>query len=1042
VSEARGILRAVPTLCLVATPLAGSRAARRLCDAQDGILFGPAVSTIERLASALVAAAGDRRPILPPLAERLLAAEAGETAGGALAGLSPRSGVARALARTLAELRRGEVSAEDVRGAAAELGGAPAARLATMARALEAYEGRLAVLGALDRAGAVRVAAEAARRGVVAPESAGLDLLVVDGIASLAPAEWDLVSALAERARRTRVHLPFWPERPDVSAPAEALLRRLEALHELSARRDVEVVLPHVDDGRAPRIAAALHAMGGGRAVVRAGDGGLVLAAAGAGEAGEPAAAAAVVARLLEEGLAPEEIAIVSPAPRRHAGGLARALADLGIPFAAGRGEPLDEVPVVRLVEGALAAAGALDRSAAERLLGSTWLAPRRLPGLRALLDRSGALDGRVAPADALRARAAALGGAAARERTELLRAADAVDALDARLRPLASPAPARVHAARLAGLVEGTGLRRRAARGPADVARRDLAALARLDDAAEAVARAVALAGRADAALSAAAFRALLALAVEEGALPPPPEPAAGAVELWGLDEAPGIVARGVVVVGAARGALPAAAPPEPLLRDPERLAVNRRLRRAALPVAAARRADALHRVFAAAAAARDALAFVWPAAGPGGGGGPLAPLVVEALVGAGVAQPSGVAPEPGLGSARTPRAALRAAARAGAGALPALAATTLGDRAGDVLARGAVDAGRREAVLEGRAAPAAGAISGAAAAALRAALPEEWAPTRLEAYARCPFRALLQLALRLPDADAADLEIGPRDEGTVVHAALERFVRGRMARGVWPPTGGREDLEQARAAADAVFAEFERRGRTGDPAVWAARREAVRARLERMVLADARDHDGLVPVAVEHRFGRGGAAPSVALTANGETVRLEGRIDRIDAAPGRLLVLDYKNARSGAAYGDALEPEAFGETSFQIPAYLLAAAQAFPGRTRLEAAFALVRRGERTDTVVMDAGEPSLVTGVGEDAARRADGDGDGVGVRAAALPTTPGRTFAAAVIDTVRRIRSGDFPIRSRDCTGCAFGAVCRFEGTAERRAEAAP
>ncbi|HEX9050940.1 MAG TPA: hypothetical protein VF841_10445, partial [Anaeromyxobacter sp.] len=83
----------MPVLCLVPTPLAAARASRRLCDAQDGILFGPAVSTLDRLAPGLLAAAADRRAILPALGERLLAAEAGRAAGGPFAGASPDSGL-------------------------------------------------------------------------------------------------------------------------------------------------------------------------------------------------------------------------------------------------------------------------------------------------------------------------------------------------------------------------------------------------------------------------------------------------------------------------------------------------------------------------------------------------------------------------------------------------------------------------------------------------------------------------------------------------------------------------------------------------------------------------------------------------------------------------------------------------------------------------------------------------------------------------------------------------------------------------------------
>ncbi|HSN89780.1 MAG TPA: hypothetical protein VLS93_01010, partial [Anaeromyxobacteraceae bacterium] len=68
-------------LALVPTPLSALRAARRLCDAQGGVLLGPSVTTFERLAPGLLAEAGDRRAVLEPLAERLLAVRAAGAAG-------------------------------------------------------------------------------------------------------------------------------------------------------------------------------------------------------------------------------------------------------------------------------------------------------------------------------------------------------------------------------------------------------------------------------------------------------------------------------------------------------------------------------------------------------------------------------------------------------------------------------------------------------------------------------------------------------------------------------------------------------------------------------------------------------------------------------------------------------------------------------------------------------------------------------------------------------------------------------------------------
>ncbi len=908
------------------------------------------------------------------------------------------------------------------RAAAARLEGGPATRLLALASVLDAHERALDDLGVLDRAGAMRAAAAAAGRGALPGDLGELELLVVDGLAAASAAEWDLLAALAARARRTRFHVPFFPERADACAAAEPLLRRVEALHEVAARREVEVVLPSIEgEGRAPRVAALLAVLGGGRAPGREPGDGLVVAEPGAGEVGEATAVARVIARLLESGVPAGEIVLVSPSARRAAPALAAACAESGIPLATGRGPALADAAPIRLVLDALAAAPGLDRTHGERLAASTYLALPPLPGgLGGLLDRAGALDGRAPPAEALRRRAAALSApSAAPERGALERAAAGLDALAALVRPLVGAGTARVHAARVAAFVEAAGIRRRAARAPREVAARDLAALAALDEALDGLARAVALAGRGGETLPATELRALTALAIDGATLPPPPEPAAGAVELWGLDEAPGLSARAAVLAGCARGAWPPPPSPDPLLREPERQAVNATLRRSALPVAAVRRAEATFRAFSAAAAGREALAFVWAAPGPAGDGGPLAPLVSDALAALGVA-PSPLAPEPPLAAARTSREALRAAARDPWRSARLLAPTPLGARARQVVERGMIEAARRATVVARRPNAYAGAVHGPALEVLRAALPAEWSPTQLEEWARCPFRLLLGLGVRLEEPGEEGLDIEARDEGSLLHAVLERFVRARAARNAWPPAGDAADLAEARAAAAEVLGEFDRAGRTGDPAVWAARREVVLARLDRIVRAEADGPRDVAPALLEHAFGGRSGRPPVELSAGGEVVRLRGRIDRVDAGPSRLLVLDYKNSK-GSGLSERLDPASFGETSFQIPTYLLAAARDLPGRPRLDATYAVLRSAERLAPVELDAADPVLAPVAPAPIPSAASGDGER-------------RPFAAAVVSAVAAVRRGRLPIASRSCAYCAYGAVCRFEGVA--------
>jgi RecB family exonuclease len=1010
----------VGSLVLVPSPLRAARAARRLCDAEGGVLFGPRVLTPEQLLPGLLAAGGERRGVLPPLAERLLALEAGEAAGGPFAGLAPGGGLARALAAALRELRRGEVVAADAARAASDLGGRAGERLRSLAAALREYEERLGDLGALDRAAASRAAAAAVRRGAASEETAHLDLLVADGFSAPSPGEWDLLAALAGRAGRSLFRVPSLAERPDLCAGAESMLRRVEGLHALASRREVSLSLPSADE-RAPRLARLLQAISGGPGGGPAGEEGCFSAAAGAGEEGEAELAARILAGLVEDGVEPGEILLFAPAPDRAAPLLSRACAARGVPLAAGRAGPLREAPPVRAACQALRAASEPAAEALLALAGSSYLPlPPGVGRLARGLERSGAAV-RGDAEGALRRRAGGLGHGT-RERRELLASAAALEALSGVLRPFAAPATASRFAAALAGLAAG--IRRRAARAEAALAVRDLAALDRLEETAEGLARARTLLGRGDEPLAPARWLALLEAALDGGAAPSPAGPAAGAVELWPLSEAPGLEGRAAVILGCAPGRFPAAPAPEPLLREPERAALNRLLGRGALATAGARRADALLAAAGALAAGREAVACTFAGPGPEGPGEGPSPLLVEAaaICGGAVLAPP---PDPGLAEARTEGEALRAAARAaraGNGfALAALAGEpALAGRAREAAARGAMEAERLAAVEARRASPFSGAVPPGAMA-----LPEEWTPSQLEEHARCPFRLLATLGLGLREADGAGLDIDPRDEGSLAHAVLEGFFRERIERRLGALRGAPEEREALRAAAERVFRRFEAEGRVGDPAVWAARRAAVLARLERAVAVEAAEPTGLEPVLVEHRFGRAQAGGPLAFADGDGEVLLRGRIDRVDAGPDRLLVLDYKNSRDDPSHRQKLEREALGVVNFQVPAYLLAAARALPGRPRLSASYVLLRSAGRLAPLELGAGDPLLAT---DEAGRAA--------ARAAGAPN-----FADAVVGAVRRIRAGDLPVASRDCSGCAFGAVCRFESAAEPAQEAA-
>ncbi|MEI7703927.1 MAG: PD-(D/E)XK nuclease family protein [Deltaproteobacteria bacterium] len=983
------------SLILVPTALRKSRAERRLCDAQEGLLLGPRVSTLAHLVPGLLAGAGERRALLTPLAERLLSLDAVREAG-LLGEAGATGGAARAAAHLLSELRSAEVTPAELRGAAA---GAPrrvAERLEAAAGALSAYEARLEGCQALDSAGALRCAATAAERGSRSEETADLELLVLEGLLPSSRAALDLGTALTTRARHVVARIPFLPEEAARASPAEPWLRRIESLHELAARRDVEVSFPR--DGIPP-----------GRRVVRV---------PAQDDVSQCDAAARLSASLLDDGFAAAEVAVI--APRRLLELLPAAFARLGVPLAVALSRPLASIPLVRDIRAALGAASGLDRTGLLALLGSPYLGPEEpLPGLRFHLDRAGVLDGRGDPEERLRARAAALTGEerAGRERSGLLRAAGAARAFDRALAMLRSPATPAAWAARIRSFLEGSGVRRSAAQGDPAVARRDLAAVARLEELVDELAAALRLAGSGSERLSREAWTGLLDVALSRVELPVGQGPAAGAVEAWPVEEAPGLASRATLVLGAERGSWPGESGADPILGNAGRELLQAHLGRRALATGYHRRAEAEFRGLWALCSASEMLAVGWTRAEEEGP----APLAAQVLDMADAPELP-LAADPPLGASRGEGEALRAAARLardGEGDRAARALAPLPElaaRAGEAGEVGRQERERRDAWATGRATQDAGQVPPGLPA-WRDALPDEWSATELELAARCPFRFLLKKA-GIREPRSGDLDMEPRDEGSLVHAVLESFVRERRDRGAWPPRDSEADREDARAVAVRVFARFEADGSVGDPATWAARREAVLRRVDRFVADEAGGDPGLRPVLLEWDFGGLSGRPPLVIPDPGGDVRVKGRIDRVDADADRLRVMDYKNSRS-LSVRDRLDPAALGVTSFQAPLYLLAAQRELPGRTSLEASFVLLRSGERPSSWSTTPGDPALALDPEGRAAARAAGV----------------VTVADGVVAAVARIRAGELPVASEDCTGCPFGAVCRFPRAGE-------
>ena len=199
-------------------------------------------------------------------------------------------------------------------------------------------------------------------------------------------------------------------------------------------------------------------------------------------------------------------------------------------------------------------------------------------------------------------------------------------------------------------------------------------------------------------------------------------------------------------------------------------------------------------------------------------------------------------------------------------------------------------------------------------------------FSPTALQHFAACPYRFFLQAVHRLAprEVPAAIEELDPLARGSLVHAVQFELFQRLEAEGLLPVRPA--NLEQARARLDAALDGAAEQARDQlAPAiarVWDDGIASIRADLREWLRRAAEDASGFVPWRFELSFGlpgRGQADPHskpdpVTLDCG---IRLRGSIDLVERrADGALRATDHKTGRDrvGRAAitegGEALQP------------------------------------------------------------------------------------------------------------------------------------
>jgi RecB family exonuclease len=206
----------------------------------------------------------------------------------------------------------------------------------------------------------------------------------------------------------------------------------------------------------------------------------------------------------------------------------------------------------------------------------------------------------------------------------------------------------------------------------------------------------------------------------------------------------------------------------------------------------------------------------------------------------------------------------------------------------------------------------------------------------TRLQLWAQCPHAYLVHHVLGIGEVANPEelLEISPLHRGSLVHEALEAWLRDRITAGDVPEPHqpwSAEARAALRSCVEARCATYAEQGLTGYALLWSRDRQRILADAERLMDEDDRRRSQFAarPVAAELAFGIGGAPPLEVALPDGRSIRIRGLIDRLEtAASDRIVVTDYKlgSTRGYQELKSGDDPVARG-AKLQLGVYALAA-------------------------------------------------------------------------------------------------------------------
>lgn len=279
----------------------------------------------------------------------------------------------------------------------------------------------------------------------------------------------------------------------------------------------------------------------------------------------------------------------------------------------------------------------------------------------------------------------------------------------------------------------------------------------------------------------------------------------------------------------------------------------------------------------------------------------------------------------------------------------------------------------------------------------------------SRIAAFGECGFRYFLRYVLKLEPAIEPEerRKLDPLEKGTLFHEVAERFLRERRDQAMLPIRNTDEERSRLLALGDERLEAWVEGSPPRLVLLWRAEKKVFMSLLSEWLAREAENYRTrkATPAHFEVSFGMPYRQsntnephrdlPVEISLDNGSVLKISGQIDRIDrieAADGGGLVLrDYKTGKAPSDNDASLFK---GGRQLQIPFYILAAQEIFPGEKVVEAFLDFVNAGRQV------AFNPAHATSA----------------------------TFRALLLRIADLIGHGVFMQEPSACTFCDFTSVC--------------